>query len=68
MAKIHNPHDKIFKNVISDRDNAVSLLRNILPEPVQKHLALEEMQYEKDSYVPKHLQKYFSELLTSFHP
>ncbi len=65
MAIVHNPHDKIFKNVITDRENAVSLLRNILPESIKKHLSLEEIGYEKDTFIPNHLREYFSELLTS---
>ena len=65
MAIVHNPHDKIFKKIATDRENAVSLLRNILPESIQKHLSLKEISYEKDTFIPRHLQEYFSELLIS---
>jgi len=65
MAIVHNPHDKIFKKVATDRENAVSLLQNILPESIQKHLSLREIGYEKDTFIPNHLQEYFSELLLS---
>jgi predicted transposase/invertase (TIGR01784 family) len=65
MEKIQGPHDKIFKRVMTDRENAVSLLVNILPEAVRKHLVLEEIFYEKDTFVPAHLGNYYSDLLTS---
>ena len=65
MEKIQGPHDKIFKRVMSDRENVTSLLGNILPEAVRKHLVLEEIFYEKDSFVPGHLSEYYADLLTS---
>lgn len=55
MERIQGPHDKIFKRVMTDRENAISLLGNILPEAVRKHLILEEIFYEKESFVPTHL-------------
>jgi predicted transposase/invertase (TIGR01784 family) len=65
MERIQGPHDKIFKRVMTDRENAISLLGNILPEAVRKHLVLEEIFYEKESFVPTHLSNYYSDLLTS---
>jgi len=38
MEIIHSPHDKFFGRILSVKKNAVSLLRNILPESLQKHL------------------------------
>ena len=65
MERIQGPHDKIFKRVMTDRKNAISLLENILPEAVRKLLVLEEIYYEKESFVPPHLSNYYSDLLTS---
>ena len=65
MFVVNNPHDKIFKHMISDRENAVSLLENILPGSIQKHLSLEEIYYEKDTFISKELQEKYSDLLTS---
>ncbi len=65
MTGIQGPHDKIFKRVMTDRENAVSLLGNILPESIRKHLVLENIFYEKDSFIPPHLRDYYSDLLTS---
>ena len=65
MFVVNNPHDKIFKHIISNRENAVSLLENILPGSIQKHLSLEEIYYEKDTFISKELQEKYSDLLTS---
>jgi predicted transposase/invertase (TIGR01784 family) len=65
MYVIRQPHDKIFKRVMTDRDNAISLLKNILPADITKMLSLEDIKYEKDSFIPPHLKDYFSDLLTS---
>jgi len=59
----HNPHDKVFKRVFSVKKNAVSLLRNMLPEDIQKHLALDEMTFEKESFVSKDMRDFHSDLL-----
>ncbi len=59
----HNPHDKVFRRVFSEKKNAVSLLRNILPEDIQKHLIFDEMTLEKESFVSKDMRDYQSDLL-----
>ncbi len=43
MEIIRSPHDKFFGRVLSVKKNAVSLLRNILPESLQKHLVIEDI-------------------------
>ncbi len=65
MYIIRQPHDKIFKRIIADRDNAISLLKNILPANIREKLAIEEIRYEKDTFLPPHLKEYLSDLLTS---
>ncbi|WP_144311570.1 Rpn family recombination-promoting nuclease/putative transposase [Desulfonatronospira thiodismutans] len=41
MHVIHGPHDKIFKRVMADRENAISLLKNILPDTRGYALAID---------------------------
>jgi len=65
MEIVHNPHDKMFKQVFKIRENAVSLLRNILPPEIQKDLDLEALYFENDSYVSQDFADYYSDLLTS---
>jgi len=56
MNGIQAAHDKVFKRVMTE---------NILPEAVRKHLVLEEIFYEKDTFIHPHLSSYYSDLLTS---
>ncbi|HDR14306.1 MAG TPA: hypothetical protein ENN79_02235 [Desulfobacteraceae bacterium] len=65
MTGIQGPHDKIFKRVMTDRENAVSFLGNILAESIRKHLVLENIFYAKDSFIPPHLRDYYPDLLAS---
>ena len=65
MSKIKQAHDKIFKNVFSDRKNALNLLGNFLPANILNRLDLEQMVYEKDTFVQKHLKGYYSDLLVT---
>jgi hypothetical protein len=58
-------HDNIIKHFLSDHKNAISVLRAMLPPQVQEHLELESIRYEKDTFIPKHLKEYYSDLLTS---
>ena len=55
----------MFKRVFRVRENAVSLLRNILPVEIREKLDLEGICFENDSYVPPDFKEYFSDLLTS---
>ena len=65
MEIVQNPHDKMFKRVFRVRENAVSLLSNILPAEIREKLDLEGICFENDSYVPPDFTEYFSDLLTS---
>ena len=55
----------MFKQVFRVRENAVSLLRNILPAEIREKLDLEGICFENDSFVPPDFTEYFSDLLTS---
>lgn len=65
MEKTPKIHDNTIKYFLSDRKNAISVIRALLPEKIQEHLDLEKIRYEKDTFIPKHLREYFSDLLTS---
>ncbi|MFO7876111.1 MAG: Rpn family recombination-promoting nuclease/putative transposase [Desulfovermiculus sp.] len=58
-------HDNIIKHFLLDHENAISVIRGMLPPQVQEHLELESIRYEKDTFIPKHLKEYYSDLLTS---
>ena len=55
----------MFKQVFRVRENAVSLLRNILPAAVQKELDLESLYFENDSFVSRDFAEFYSDLLTT---
>ncbi len=63
MADITNPHDKFFREVWSRQDIAVDFLANYLPEDVSKHLQLDTLEIQKDSFIEKHLKEHLSDLL-----
>ncbi|WP_045214901.1 Rpn family recombination-promoting nuclease/putative transposase [Desulfonatronovibrio magnus] len=65
MQKAPKIHDNTIKYFLSDRKNAISVIRALLPKKVQEHLDLDKIRYEKDTFIPKHLREYFSDLLTS---
>ncbi|WP_244156382.1 Rpn family recombination-promoting nuclease/putative transposase [Desulfonatronospira thiodismutans] len=60
-----NIHDSTIKYFLSDRLNAISLLKSMLPEEIVKQLNFNKIYYEKDSYLPKSLQGYYSDLVVS---
>jgi len=60
---ITNPHDKLFKEVYSNKTNAVSFLKNYLPEQILKITDLDSLELCKDSFIEKDLQEFYSDML-----
>jgi hypothetical protein len=65
MEKTPKIHDNTIKFFLSDKKNVISIIRALLPKEIQEHLDIDKIRYEKDSFIPKHLKEYFSDLLTS---
>ena len=65
MELKNQPHDKIIRYFLDDPQNAINVIRNTLPEKLHKHLDIESISYEKDTFLPKHLSQFYSDLLTS---
>ncbi len=63
MDIVQNPHDKFFKETLSQKKNAVSFLKNYLPKELLKHIIPENIAIEKDSYITDELKEYFSDIL-----
>ena len=61
--EINKPHDAFFKGMLSKKENAKSFLENYLPADILPLINLEKLEIEKDSFVTKELQNYFSDLL-----
>ena len=58
-------HDNTIRYFLSDRQNAISILKSMLPKEIQEQLDLDKIRYEKDSFLPKSLQEYYSDLIVS---
>ncbi len=62
---IGNPHDRFFKQVFSKKENAVDLIRAILPAEIRSKLVLDSLNLENTSYVDEQLKEHFSDLVYS---
>jgi len=58
-------HDNTIRYFLSDRQNTISILKSMLPKEIQEQLDLDKIHYEKDSFLPKSLQEYYSDLIVS---
>jgi len=56
-------HDKLFKEVWSDLDNARTFLENYLPPDLLAVMDLKSLEIHKGSFVEKNLKEYHSDLL-----
>ncbi len=63
MKKLNNPHDKFLKETLSRKENAVGFIQNYLPQEIVTMIDLDNIEIEKDSYITKNLQEYFTDLL-----
>jgi predicted transposase/invertase (TIGR01784 family) len=62
-SKVVNPHDKVFREVYSNKENARSLLAEKLPDKVLKLVDLNTLEISKDSFIEKELADYYSDIL-----
>ena len=63
MAEIINPHDKFFKEMLTQPEAARIFLRDFLPPAVAEQLDLSHLQLVKDSFIDETLQEHFSDLV-----
>lgn len=63
MTEVVNPHDKFFKEALTQPDAARTFLRDYLPAEVAALLDLTHLHLVKDSFVDETLQEQFSDLL-----
>lgn len=63
MEYLPNPHDRLFKETWSRKENAQSFLRNFLPDYLLSSIDLDSLEICKDSFVEEDLKEYFSDLL-----
>ena len=59
----NNPHDKLFRAVFSNPENAVEHFRVLLPPAIVQALALEQAEHVPGSWVDEVLREHHSDLL-----
>ena len=63
MAELSNPHDRFFKEMLTQPEAANDFLRHYLPAAVAGLLDLTATELVKDSFVDAELQTHYSDLL-----
>lgn len=63
MAELTNPHDKFFKEALTQPEAARIFLRDYLPPAVAAQLDLTQLRLVKDSFVDESLQEHFADLV-----
>ncbi len=63
MDKTINPHDKLFREVWSDKAIAADFLQNYLPAKVLSQIDLHTLEIAKDTFIEKDLKEFYSDLL-----
>ncbi len=61
--KLHKVHDAFVKNLLSHKESASEFIKNALPADVCQHFDLDKIIYLPDTYVPKELNEYISDIV-----
>ena len=63
MTYIPNPHDRFFKEIFSDVDNAADFINGIFPDELKKKLDLSTLAIDNNSYIDEKLDEQFSDIV-----
>lgn len=63
--KIHDPHDRLFRNFLADITKAKVFLETYLPENIKKQCDFPTLSFKPGSFVEKDLKHHFSDILYS---
>lgn len=63
MADIHQPHDRLFRAVFSDADEAASLLQTALPDTVRNSFDWSTLTLVEGTFIDEDLRESLSDLL-----
>ena len=63
MSIIKNPHDKLFKRTLGDKEVAKDFLENYLPDHILKEVDLTTINIAKDNFIDEKLEESFSDIL-----
>lgn len=62
---INNIHDKFFKEVLANKQNAIDFLSIFLPLEISKFIDIQSTNHEKSSFVSSNLEEVFSDVILS---
>ena len=62
---IHNPHDKLFKHLLGEKENAASFLESNLPQFIVRHMDLESVEVLQASFIDAQYVQSEADLLIS---
>ncbi len=60
---VNNPHDKMFKSILSKKEEAQEFLIQTLPERFSNRLNYNSLKLSKESFVNSELQEYFADIV-----
>ena len=63
LTELQNPHDKFFKETLSEVSTAKDFLDNYLPKNILSVVDMNILNPPKDSFINKELDKSFSDFL-----
>lgn len=63
MSKINNPHDRFFKAIFSQKELALSFIKQLIPKEVSEKLDLKTFDSGPNSYVDEQLKEHISDII-----
>lgn len=60
---MNNPHDKLFKATFSHPEVVASLIEDLFPSELSRHLRVESLVLTTNSYIDDELNEYFADLV-----
>ena len=61
--ELSNSHDKFFKEIFSNKENAVGFLQGALPQNISINIDFDTLQTDNTSYIDEELQEIFADLV-----
>ena len=58
-----SPHDQFFKENFSQKDEAVSFLKEVLPLQIKSNIDFDSLEIDNQSFTDKELKEYFSDIV-----
>jgi len=63
MPKQHTPHDRLFRETLSRRSQAILFFKHFLPQDIARHLDFRTLKLQNSSFVNERLENHFSDIV-----